>query len=145
MFQPYLWQHIDVQMKTEEVVRLMVGLPCHRHSVGFFIVPFKAPAKGHPFSNYSEKPDPSIAQWDSTKWLNCHWINTCDILGVAYPHPLLGIVFPPQLNRCATGVVFDLWSEGRLFEPRCPRAIGGCTSDGYEVKTHIRAFKLVSG
>ena len=49
------------------------------------------------------------------------------------PH-LLGIEFQPQVNRCATGIMLALCSEGRLFELRCPLVINGFTSDGKEVK-----------
>ena len=35
--------------RTEEEVGPTVGLPCHRHFVGFFNVPVLAPTRDHPF------------------------------------------------------------------------------------------------
>ena len=42
---------------TEEEVRpiYMVGLPRHRHFIGFFNVPVQAPTRGQPFYGYAEK------------------------------------------------------------------------------------------
>ena len=40
--------------QTEEVGPT-VGLPCHRHFVGFFNVPVQAQPQGQPFYGYSEK------------------------------------------------------------------------------------------
>ena len=57
---------IFVTAHTDDEVGHMIGLPCHMHFVG-----------PH-FSAYSEKPDPSIAQWDSTNDWIVHvieWIN----------------------------------------------------------------------
>ena len=39
-----------------EEVEPTVGLPRHRHFVGFFNVPVQTPTRDHPFYGYSEKP-----------------------------------------------------------------------------------------
>ena len=39
-----------------EEVGPTVGLPRHRHFVGFFNVPFQTPTRDSPFYGYSEKP-----------------------------------------------------------------------------------------
>ena len=75
--------------------------------------------------------------------LNCHWMNTW-IFCSCMP-PLFWVEFPPQVRRCATGIVLDLWSEDRWFEPRCLPAISGCTSDGKEVQGVLRTSGSVLG
>ena len=42
--------------RTEEEVEHTVGLPRHRHFVGFFNVPVQAPTRDPPFYGYFEKP-----------------------------------------------------------------------------------------
>ena len=62
----HIWDSTSMCRLTEEVDGPMIGFLCHRHFVGFFIVPIMAPARDHSFSANSEKPDPSIEQWDSS-------------------------------------------------------------------------------
>ena len=42
--------------QIEEEVEPTVGLPRHRHFVGFFNVPVQTPTRDPPFYGYSEKP-----------------------------------------------------------------------------------------
>ena len=42
--------------RIEEEIEPTVGLPRHRHSVGFFNVPVQTPTRDPPFYGYSEKP-----------------------------------------------------------------------------------------
>ena len=42
--------------RIEEEVEPTVGLPRHRHFVGFFNVPVQAPTRDPPLYGYSEKP-----------------------------------------------------------------------------------------
>ena len=44
-------------------LNLRSGSQCHRHFVGFFSV--RAPARGHPFYSYSEKPPYLVAFYDT--------------------------------------------------------------------------------
>ena len=51
--------------RTEEQVGPTVGLPRHRHFIGFFNMPVQAPTQGHPFYGKSEKPPHSVAIYDA--------------------------------------------------------------------------------
>ena len=51
---PLIYDSTLMCRRTEEV-GTTVGLPCHRHFVGFFNVPVKAPTRGQHFHGYSEK------------------------------------------------------------------------------------------
>ena len=53
--------------RTEEEVEPMVGLPRHRHFVGFFNVPVQTPTRDPPFYGYSEKP-PHISRLLRHAW-----------------------------------------------------------------------------
>ena len=53
--------------RTEEEIGPTVGLPCHRHFVGFFNVPVHAPTRGHPFYGCSEKP-PNFNRLSRRAW-----------------------------------------------------------------------------
>ena len=143
MFQPYLWQHIVVQVwlkkkldiwSVSHAIGILQGFYCahqkHRHRVTLFplILRNRTPLSRSEIQHVIE----------SSLKKNIWYLRSC------IP-PLLGIVFPSQLHRCSIAVMFDLWSEGRLFETRCPRAISGRTSNGKEVKRRIRASTLVSG
>ena len=71
---------------TEEV-RPLVGLSCHRHFAGFLLCPSKHRYRATPFSTYSEKPGPSIAQWESTNdWIVIEEIHViCKELHIRVP------------------------------------------------------------
>ena len=47
--------------RTEEVGPTL-GLPCHRHFVGFFNVPFQTPRRDYPFITLTEELNP--LQWE---------------------------------------------------------------------------------
>ena len=46
--------------RTEEEVGPTVGLPRHRHFVGFFNVPVLAPTRDHPFYTVIPTPPPHL-------------------------------------------------------------------------------------
>ena len=65
IFQLYMWRHIYICRQTEEEVGPTVGLPGHRHFVGFFYVPIQAPTRGQPFMVIPRNRPISVAFYDA--------------------------------------------------------------------------------
>ena len=88
----------------------------------------------------TQKPDPSIEQWDSSNdWIVIKEKHVNAALALSR---IPTIPSPPLCNWYHACLVLRrfmlaLCSEGQLFALRCLRAISGRTSDGKEVKRRI--------
>ena len=131
MFQSYLWQHIDVQADW-------------RRRWTYDRVPMSDIPKGFYWAHKGTGTGSTLFLLSlknrtprSNSWI--HQMIELSLKKYIWMQPLLGVEFQPQVQRCATGIMLALCSEGRLFELNCPRAISRRTSDGKEVKRRIRA------
>ena len=78
--------------RIEEEVEPTVGLPRHRHFVGFFNVPVQAPTRDPPLYGYSEKPP------HFSRLLRHAWGYGGHILDLNPPGPHGGIIVKRRIS-----------------------------------------------
>ena len=134
MFQSYLCSTSMYRLTEEDGP--IIGFLCHRHFVGFLLCPSRHRHGATLFPLILKNRTPLSSSGN-------HQMIELLLKKYMWMPPLLGVEFQLQVHRCATGIMLTLCSEGRLFELRCPRVISGRTSDGKEVKRHIRTSEPV--
>ena len=105
--------------RTEEEVGPTVGLPCHRHFVGFFNVPVLAPTRDHPFYTVIPTHRPI------SRLLRSRWGYGGHIIDFT-PRALTGALIPKTealfYTELEYGKIFYMFSTGKKRN-NCPELL----------------------
>ena len=78
----YKWRELEGTRTMLNWVKIFLFYVAVEDVSAIFVTAHTDEVRGHPFSAYSKKSDPSRAV-GFNKWLNCHWMNTYRFSGVA--------------------------------------------------------------